>query len=210
MNAPVLAKSKLLFCEGQDEVLFFGALLQHLARTDVQIIPVGGKHGFTTGFGSVVKDPKFSQVTDILVVRDADCAVDGWGFTQTWRSVTGTLQQRGLPVPTAHSQFVPGPPRVAVFVMPDGTSDGMLETLCWHAVQTEPAAACVVAYFDCLTAASVPGIPHLPRNVDKGRVRVFLASRAEPDRALGQAAQAGFLNWTATAFTPLISLLTQL
>lgn len=210
MNPIQVSKSKLLLCEGKDEEQFFGALLAHLQRTDVQIAPVGGKHGFQQGFASVVNDANFPQVTDILVVRDADCVGDGAGYAKTWSSVTGTLQHRGLPVPTVHAQFVAGPPRVAVFIMPDGGADGMLETLCWRAVQTDPAAACVVAYFDCLVKATVANIPHLPRNIDKANIRVFLASRAEPDRVLGQAAQAGYLNWNDPAFAALIALLNQL
>jgi hypothetical protein len=181
-----------------------------LARGDVQVIPVGGKQNFSSGFAAVVQDPGFSQVTDILVVRDADCAVDRAGFGPTWQSVTDTLRRRGLPVPPAHAQFVAGHPRVAVFIVPDGASDGMLETLCWQAVQHDAAAACVLTYFSNLQAAKVPNIPHLPRNIDKAFMRVFLASRAEPDKRLGEAAQSGYLVWTEAAFKPLIDLLNQL
>jgi hypothetical protein len=210
MNPIPVTRSKLLFCEGKDEEQFFGALFKHLGRTDVQIAPVGGKHGFPKGFAAVVNDANFAQVSDVLVVRDADHAADGAGFTPTWQSVIQVLRKSSLPVPTSHAQFVAGPPRVAVFVMPDGASDGMLETLCWQGVQGDPAAPCVAAYFDCLLRAGVGNIPHPPRNTAKASVRVFLASRPEPDRVLGQAAQAGYLDWTAPAFAPLIALLAQL
>jgi hypothetical protein len=208
--SPTIQQPKLILCEGKDEENFFTALLAHLGRSDVQVLQVQGKHGFSPRITLLVQDPNFRTVTDVLVVRDADCVADGAGFSQTWRSVTQVLRQNNLPVPTAHAQFVPGPPRVAVFVMPDGASDGMLETLCWRAVQGDPAVPCVVAYFDCLKNAGLAHIPHLPRNTDKAFMHAFLASRPEPDKRLGEAAQASYLDWTATAFVPLIDLLKQL
>lgn len=199
--------TKLLLCEGNDEVQFFGALLNHLGRTDVQILGLGGKHGFTPKLTLLVQDPNFPRVTDILIVRDADFIADGAGFAPTWQSITDALRRNGLPVPAGHAAFAPGPPRVVVFVMPDGRSDGMLETLCASAVLGDPATPCVQAYFGCLNQV---GISHLPRNTDKASVRVFLASRPEPDKVVGQAAQAGYWPWAAPAFAPLIDLLIQL
>lgn len=202
--------AKLLLCEGKDEVQFFGALLNHLGRADVQVIEVGGKTLFGPTLGVLVQDPAFLQVTDILVVRDADCAADGAGFAPTWQSVTGTLRHNRLPVPTSHATFASGPPRLAIFIMPDGTSDGMLETLCSTAIQSDPATVCVQTYFDCLNKAGIAHLPHLPRKRDKAFVRVFLASRPEPDKLVGQAAQAGYWPWADMAFAPLITMLQQL
>lgn len=208
MKPPQVFKPKLLLCEGKDEVEFFSALLKHLNRSDVQIESVGGKHFFAPNIAALATDPKLSQVTDILIVRDADFTQAGAGFASTWQSVTDALGRNGLPVPTAHATFVPGPPRVAAFIMPDGQSDGMLETLCAAAVQADPATSCVVGYFTCLQLQT--NFTHLARNQDKAFTRAFLASRPEPDRKLGEAAQAGYWPWNSLAFAPLIGLLSQL
>jgi hypothetical protein len=210
MSGLNIQKSKLLLCEGKDEFEFFTALLKHVGRADVQVIQVGGKYNFTPKIAILVQDSSFPQITDILIVRDADCVVDGAGFAATWSSVTNTLRHHNLPMPAAHCQFTVSSPRVAVFIMPDGTSDGMLETLCVAAIQSDPATPCVREYFTCLLTAKAPGQPHLPRNQDKAFIRVFLASRSEPDKVVGQAAQAGYWQWTDAAFAPLIDLLRQL
>jgi hypothetical protein len=210
MSPTPVAKSKLLFCEGRDEEEFFGALFKHLGRADVQIVPVGGKYSFAKGVAAVAADAAFPTVTDILIVRDADHASDKAGFAPTWSSVASTLQNNRLPVPTTHGVFVAGPPRVAVFVMPDGATDGMLESLCREAVGSDPATPCVVSYLDCLAKAGVPGTPHPANRQDKAFVRAFLASRPEPDKLLGQAAQAGYWPWADAAFAPLIAVLQQL
>jgi hypothetical protein len=207
MTGLTIHQPKLLLCEGKDENEFFGALFKHLGRSDVQILPVGGKYGFAPNLTIVVQDPAFATVTDILIVRDADHASDKAGFAPTWASVTSTLRNNGLPVPTAHGVFVTGPPRVAVFVMPDGAADGMLESLCRAAVSSDPATPCVVTYLDCLAKAAVPGTPHPPNRQDKAFVRAFLASRPEPDKLLGQAAQAGYWPWADAAFAPLLAVL---
>jgi hypothetical protein len=211
MTGPKIKANKLLFCEGRDEEEFFGALFKYVGRSDVQIIPVGGKYKFQLELANFIRDPDFPQVTDILFVRDADFVADGAGFAATWTSVTNTLRHHSLPVPISHGQFTTGGiPRIAVFIMPDGASEGMLETLCVAAIQSNPATQCVRDYFNCLQSANIPGHPHLPRNQDKAFTRVFLASLPEPDKLLGQAAQAGYWPWTAPAFTPIIDLLRQL
>ncbi len=211
MSALNIQRSKLILCEGKDEYEFFTALLKHLGRADVQPIPVGGKHHFSPKITVLVQDPSFKQITDILIVRDADYLVNGAGFAATWSSVLGTLQHHKLPSPITHGQFTTsGVPRIGVFVMPDGTSDGILETLCVSAIQSEPATPCVRDFFKCLQTSNVPGHPHLPRNRDKAFTRVFLATRAEPDKLLGQAAQAGYWPWADAAFTAIIDLLRNL
>ena len=89
--------------------------------------------------------------------------------------------------------------------MPDGSRPGMLEDLCMDAVQADPAYPCVEDYLTCLRArASLPG------NLAKARTHVWLASRPEPDRRLGEAADRGYWPWDAPAFQPLVNFLRSL
>ena len=97
MKPPQVFKPKLLLCEGKDEVEFFSALLKHLNRSDVQIESVGGKHFFAPNIAALATDPKLSQVTDILIVRDADFILNGAGFASTWQSVTDALAETDFP-----------------------------------------------------------------------------------------------------------------
>jgi uncharacterized protein DUF3226 len=199
-----IVKSKLLIVEGRDEELFFAAALRdHLALTDLQIMPIGGKTKLTQNLAGLVNDPDFLTVHSIGIVRDADLTAAGAttaSAAQAFQSVCGTLRHVGLTCPTAHSQFAVGPPRVGVFIVPDGMNGGMLETLCLQSVAPLPESPCVDAYFRCLQ-----GHGAVPNNLHKARAHAWLASRPEPDKRVGEAAQAGYWPWGSNAFTDLWS-----
>jgi len=208
-HALKVEKTKLLIVEGEDERLLFSALLKHLALEDVQVLGVGGKSMIKRTVAALVLDPNFSSVKALAVVRDADFA-EGAGQANNaaapvaFRSVCDVLAANRLAVPPKHGVFAPGPPRTAVFILPDGESDGMLEDLCLTAFTSDPAHPCMDRYFTCLTAA---GIAHASNRIAKARMHALLASRREPEPRLGMAAQKGHLDFSAPAFGPLVNLL---
>ncbi|MCI0455802.1 MAG: hypothetical protein L0Z62_02320 [Gemmataceae bacterium] len=195
---------KLLIVEGRDEELFFDAALRdHLHLTDIQILPIGGKANLKPNLKALKKDPAFPAVTALAVVRDADCVAPGSAITaaaRAFNSVRGALTAPavGLPCPAGHGHFAAGPPRVGVFIMPNGVDDGMLETLCLQAVSTLAEFHCLADYFACLQGHGV-----VPNNLHKAHAHAWLASRPEPDRRVGEAAQSGYWLWTAPAFQDL-------
>lgn len=209
-----IKQPKQLIVEGQDEEGLFNALLKHLALEDVQVQPVGGKSKIKQNLAALVLDPSFPSVKALAVVRDADfpevagrannAARAGVAASVAFRSVCDALAANDLAVPPKHGVFAPGPPRTAVFILPDGESDGMLEDLCLTAFTSDPAHLCMDRYFTCLTAA---GIAHEPNRIAKARMHALLASRREPEPRLGMAAQKGYLDFSAPAFGPLINLL---
>jgi hypothetical protein len=199
-----IVKPKLLVVEGRDEEMFFAAALRdHLGLTDLQIMPIGGKTLLTQNLMILVRDVNFSTVRSLGVLRDADLTAPGATRTsaaQAFQSVCGSLQHVGLPCPTAHGQFAAGPPRVGIFIVPNGVDDGMLETLCLMSVASLPEFPCVDDYFQCLQ-----GHGAVPNNLHKARAHAWLASRLEPDRRVGEAAQAGYWPWDSDAFKDLWS-----
>jgi len=199
---------KLLIVEGRDEELFFGALLRdHLGRDDVQVLPIGGKTLLRDNLQALIRDPRFSEVEAIGVIRDADVTPPGSDVPaaeRAWESVSSALRDAAIPVPAGHAAFSTGSPRAGIFIVPDGRNDGMLESLCLAAVGEQPEYSCVDDYFDCLATHAIR-----PNNVDKARVHAYLASRIEPDRRLGEAAQAGYWPWESTAFAPLVKFVRQ-
>ena len=72
----------------------------------------------------------------------------------------------------------------------------MLEDLCLESVKNSPAFPCVGAYFQCAfrTSARQPG------NFAKAYLHAWLASEVEPDKRLGEAAEAGYWPWQSPAF----------
>jgi hypothetical protein len=194
-----IQKPKLLIVEGRDEQFCFEAALRdHLGLTDIQVMPIGGKTLLTRNLTGLIADPDFPTVGSFAVVRDADeTAPDATmsAASQSFQSVCGSLRHVNLACPPAHGQFSDGPPRVGVFIVPNGTDDGMLEALCLHSVSTLPEFPCVDAYFQCLQAHQIA-----PKSLHKARAHAWLASRPEPDRRVGEAAQAGYWPWNSQAF----------
>jgi len=200
----------LLIVEGKDEELFFEALMKNLGLTDIQILPIGGKFKLRENLKHIVKvSPNFHLVTSLGIIRDANDSPTG-----AFQSVCDALKKVKLPVPV--SPLIPsiGPnPRnpkyhikVNVFIMPDENSLGDLEELCLRAVKTDPAMKCVVQYFYCLQHQGLS----LPKQMSKAKVHVFLASRAEPDKRLGEAAKAGYWPWNHNTFEKIKNFLFEL
>ena len=199
-----IVRPKLLVVEGRDEEMFFDAALRDLlGLTDIQILPIGGKTQLTQNLLSLVNDVDFLTVQSLAILRDADLTAPGAtvaSAAQAFQSVCGSLRHVGLPVPTSHGQFAPGPPRVGIFIIPNGVDDGMLETLCLSSVATLPEFPCVEVYLQCLQ-----GHGAVPNNLHKARAHAWLASRLEPDKRVGEAAQAGYWPWGSDAFHELWS-----
>jgi hypothetical protein len=211
---PEIKESKLLIVEGRDEQLLFEAALQeHLGLTDIQVMPIGGKKQLTRSLEILVNDARFPLISSLAILRDADTPFGDAPAASTatteaikaFQSICGSLSHVGLPCPAGHSQFVDGPPRVGIFIVPNGVDDGMLETLCLLSVSTSPEFPCVDHYFQCLQ-----GHGPLPTNLHKARAHAWLASRPKPALRVGEAAQAGYWPWDSDAFTDLWSFIRSL
>lgn len=189
-----IEKPYLLVVEGREEELFFDAACRHFRIENVQILGVGGKTKLAGNLAALVRTPGFSQVRSVGIARDADN--DPAAATQ---SIQHALSKVGLPVPPAPLVPHAGPPRVAFFLFPDCRNAGTLEDLCLLSVALDKAMACVEEFFRCLNNR----VGALPREMAKAKLSVFLASRPEPDKRLGEAAQAGFFPWSHPAFSQL-------
>ena len=194
MSLPI-AGPKLLLGEGEDEVRFFRALLRDLAIRDVQVEKYQGKSNLGYYLRTLVALPDFGNVVSLGVTRDADDNIGG-----AFQSVRSALQRAGLAVPTAPGIMASGSPPARAFILPDNASPGMLEDLCLSSVQAHPGHSCLDVYFQCASAAG-----RIPSNRAKARVHAWLASEAEPEKRLGEAAAAGYWPWTNPAFAPLIT-----
>jgi hypothetical protein len=189
-----LQQRRLLLVEGREEEMFFDAFLRaKLGRSDVQILAIAGKYGLPDNLEALCKISGFHDVESLVIVRDADHKANNAGATVSWQSVCDALGRVNLMSPTKHATFSAGKPRVAVFLMPDGNSDGMLEDLCRHAAAGDKAAPCVDKYFENLAGC---GLQHAPKDRAKAWAHAFLASRPDPDLRVGEAAQKGY--WPST------------
>lgn len=182
---------KILVVEGRDEEMFFSALMAHLSLTGIQILSIGGKTQLRSNLKALKATPNFTNVVSLGVVRDADT-----NAASAFQSVCDALQAAGLPFPERMSVAIGTNPQVVVMILPNGEDPGMLEDLCLAAVANNPAMPCVEEYFDCVQKQA----DSLPRNMSKAKIHTFLSSKTDPDKRLGEAAQAGYWPWNNPAF----------
>jgi hypothetical protein len=186
---------KLLLVEGNEEVYFFTALQQHLRIGNVQIFPFNGKDNLNPFLKTLIALPRFHEVTTVGIIRDADSSKKS-----TMQSVQNALRRANLPVPKTPLQLTGSKPRVAFLILPHGRNSGMLEDVCLDSEKNNSLMQCVETYMQCITDKKAgPRITML----SKAKVRVFLASKEEPNLLLGQAAQKGYWNWDDVSFEPL-------
>lgn len=196
-----ITQPNVLLVEGDEDKVFFEALIKHLHLQDIQILPIGGKEKLRRNLRALVKTPGFTKVTTLGVVRDADTDPNA-----AFQSVRDTLQAVNLPAPERPLAPVGHSPRVAVMILPGESAPGMLEDLCLEAVVQDPAMLCVEQFFECLQQEKLS----LPDNMSKAKVQVLLASRRKAGLRLGEAAQAGYWPWDAKAFEQMRNFLQQM
>lgn len=95
---------------------------------------------------------------------------------------------------------------MTIMILPEENVSGMLEDLCLRAVVLDSAMDCVEKYFQCLQRQHLS----LPNNPSKAKVQVFLASRPEAGKRLGQAAKAGYWPLDDKAFKQVRTFLQQI
>ena len=198
-----ITEKKLLIVEGIEEKRFLKSYFDFLSVSDIQILPIGGKTKLGDNLKALVIDPNFMSIVEALgIIRDADT-----NASSTFQSVCVSLSNANLPVPINPLETTGIKPTVIVLIMPPGSQSGNLEDLCFQSVKNDPATTCVDALFSCLS--SLPKFP-MTNEMAKAKVHAFLATRTEPDKRLGEAAEAGYWPFNNPAFEPLKSFLLSL
>lgn len=193
-----IEKPCLLIGEGIEELRFFTALFKHLGVQGVQVEQCAGKRALKSYLGAQIVRSGFERVDSLVIVQDADDNADG-----RLTSVCEAVRACGLTPPNRHAEFSEGRPRVGVFIMPDGTRPGMLESLCVNSVAEDAAMDCVRDFLKCVRDRS----GRVPSPIEKAQTHAWLASRDIPDKRLGEAAEAGYWPWGHAAFTGLVEFL---
>ena len=185
---------RLLLVEGKDEVNFFGELMAHCFNDDsqIQVIPAGGKDKFPL-YIRVIADQAKTRPTlkTIGVVRDAD-----EGARSAFQNVCDSLHKVRYEPPSKHGEFSDATPSIGVFIVPDGTEPGALETLCRRSVQGNDVANCVDKYIKCLNQSNAM----LSENEDKSFAHAYLASMPDPMARVGEGARQGRWDFDSPAF----------
>jgi len=193
MPAPrPIAEPRQIVVEGSDAEAFFKALLRAMGLGGMQVQNFGGKDELRGFLKALSKSSGFrGQVVSLGIIRDAET-----NPASAFQSVCDALRHVGLTAPHNPESLEGSGPQVAVLILPNATTAGMLETICLQAVADHPAMQCVHDYFDCVNRR----LGLLPNNMPKARVQAFLASRPKPGLRLGEAAEAGYWDWDNPVF----------
>jgi hypothetical protein len=220
---------KVLIVEGNHERDFFTAFFAHLGRTDVQILPIGGKTLLSDNLLMLAKDADFPLVSTLVIARDADdqpgqAGNHGGAFT----SVVTALTRAGLPTPAKpwdwhnapNPQSATVPPqqmRLAVLILPDAVTQGALEELLVQTVATDvmypDSEALVAKALATLPAPAAQNAPPVARahppahKRGKARVHAFLSTFESPDLDQGKAALRGVWDFNHASLQPLRAIL---
>lgn len=188
---------KLLLGEGNDEVRLFSHFVTKLGLRDIQVLAYHGKDKLSRFLGSLKQLPGYSRVTAIATTRDADNDANA-----AFQAVVGALSQHGFPPPSEHARFTDGgDPSVGVFILPDGTRPGILESACYYSAVSPNESACVDEFLACMDGKT-------PRyHDDKSRCYAWLAAQERPGLRIGEAAEKGLWNLDNDGFRPLIAFL---
>ncbi len=196
MGRQIAITQRCLFVvEGPDEKRFLEALCRALEVDGVQFESAGGKDAIRRFVSTLALTPGFERVTSFGIVRDAEESASG-----AFQSASSALQAATLVAPTEHGVFVEGAPRTGIFVLPDGESAGMLETLLIRSVRESAAWPCVEEFFGCLEEKQIS-----PKQPDKAAVLAYLAAQEERTVShIGVSAQRGMWDFSHSSMRPLV------
>jgi hypothetical protein len=166
-----ITHSKLLVVEGRDMFGFFLGLLTELGLQDrIEIRNAGGIQDWPNVLLALPTIAGFDAVDCLGLARD--CEADP---ARAFQEACSALSAAGLPVPATVLQSTPTPPypRVALLLLPDASTPGMLETLCWRALASDPRFSCVEEYLDCVRRQTGQPLAH----EEKSRIHAYIAGR---------------------------------
>lgn len=197
-SRPGLEADLLLLVEGRDEVNLFEKFVQHCLDGDaqtMQVLEVGGKDQFRRRFALIETDARTRPTLRAIgIVRDADDSA-----RNTFRSVRDGIRSVGYEPPGAHGEFSNAELPIGVFIVPDGSRGGAIETLCRESVRAESAANCIDEYLACLRGHAALR----SRNEDKTFTHAYLAAQEDPTARVGEGALHGVWDFRSPAFADL-------
>ena len=189
---------RVLIVEGYSDLLFYAEFLESVGKHgSVFIKEFGGKEDLLIKLEDFITPLLLAEKVKIGVIVDGD-GNPGGAFTSVQNKLAELTRQT---VPAAGS-WTGGQPSIGVFITPDGTASGEIETLVWSAwcadPTNEPMKACIEQYRDCVATAGFKA-----HSADKGLISTLLAIRYDEDPRLGPGARTGVFNFDAPEFAGL-------
>lgn len=189
--------ARVLVVEGYSGLLFYAGLLEFMGRQgQVFIQHFNGRTDLAAKLETFLTPQLLASKEALGVIVDADANPQNTAaeLARVLSRITGQGVQAG--------GWTGGPPRVGLFVAPDGNSPGEIETLVWRAWSAAPAnqasRQCIDAFIRCMAHSGFAA--HSP---DKGLLSALLAVRNDEDPRLGPGARANVFDFGHPEFSPL-------
>lgn len=197
----------VLVVEGYSDLAFYAEFLEHIGRhPGVFIEDVEGKGNMRRALKALITPELLREKTHIGVIVDADQNAQG-----AFESIRNTLLQLTGAAVASHATWSTAPNygcQVGVFIAPNGTDSGEVETLVWDAWsganENLRATACIEQYLTCMA-----GLQRLPQSLDKARLGSLLAILNDEDARLGPGAQRRIFDFNNPKFDSLREFLSE-
>lgn len=190
--------TRVLVVEGYSDQLFYLAVLKAIGKEGLVFVKeFGGKDNLKEKLEAFITPQLLTEKTHLAVIVDADLSAQDT-YTSLSTRLAALTEQAILP----SGQWTGGPPRVGLFIAPDATTPGEIETLVWRAWRAVPSHAevkgLVEEYIARMKAAGRSA--HSP---DKGLLGALLAVLHDEDPRLGAGAREGIFDFLTSEFAPL-------
>jgi hypothetical protein len=185
-----VALEKMLLVEGETPAHFFEGFAKHLGLADlIEIRSYGGIAELGTFLKTLASTTEFrAMVKSLGIVRDAETDANG-----ARQSVNAAVAGANLP-----GHITP-----SIFILPNNSSKGMIETLCLRSVESTPLYQCVKDFIKCAEGAGATLSDADDPDRDKARLQVYLAATVKPQMMPGLAAYRGVYRFDDTTFEAL-------
>lgn len=190
--------TRVLVVEGYSDQLFYLAILKQLGKEgQVFVKEFGGKDNLKEKLETFVTPQLLAEKTHLAVIVDADLSAEG-SYTSL-RNRLATLTGQDI---QPAGQWTNGSPRIGIFIAPDATSPGEIETLVWRAWSALPPHAAMKGHVEHYIA-QMRAAGHSAHSPDKGLLGALLAILNDEDPRLGPGAREGIFDFTTAEFASL-------
>ena len=202
-----IVKSYLLLCEGRDAEGFMINYLESKAlayeqrfSNDIQVLDFGGNEDLDSFLLSLKNMDRFSRVTNLAVVRDAET-----NYEKACQSVAGSLKRCGFASPGNEGMWVCNDAglNTGYLLFPLNHKAGTLEDLCLQ-ILSESNNKDILSSVDTFLETMENSYGRIFHRKHKNKLHTYLSTNDKyVTMPLGLASKAGAFNWDSVCLDPL-------
>ena len=198
------ASTRVLIVEGHSDMYFYLAMLKAIGKEGmVYVQQFGGKDNLKANLDNLMNPLFLSEKSHIAVIVDADESAEG-----TFKSLSMRLAELTQQEIKPSGQWTDGKPRIGLFIAPDATTSGEIETLVWRAWSAITSNSVTKGHVEDYIA-KMKDAGHSAHSPDKGLVGALLAILNDEDPRLGAGAREGVFDFATPEFRALREFLSE-